>query len=174
MSKSLGNYIGLTFTPEDMFGKIMSIPDALIEKYLTLLTRVPDESIRDLLAPGKNPRDAKAFLARTLVDRFRGPGSGAVAEESFKKVFSQKELPESIEDVDVGPEKEVWIVTLILTARFAPSGSEARRLITQGAVTLDGKAVTDPQARIVVRPGIVLQVGKRRFARIRIGQPGGR
>lgn len=172
MSKSLGNYIGLTFAPEDMFGKIMSIPDSLIEKYLTLLTRVPAETIRDLLSPGKNPRDAKAHLARTIVDRFHGAGAGAAAEEAFRKQFSQKEVPEHIEEVEIGPEKVVWIVKIVLAAKLAPSGSEARRLVTQGAVSLDGVAVTDPQAQIPVRSGIVIQVGKRRFARIRVG-PGG-
>ncbi len=168
MSKSLGNTVGLTDPPGEMFGKLMSIPDSLIEKYLTLLTTVPAETIRRLLAASENPRDAKAHLARTIVDRFHGEGRGREAEDAFVRVFSEKQAPESMEEVDLGAERRIWIVKLVLAARLAPSGSEARRLVEQGAVTIDGQPVTDPKAEVPLHSGAVLKVGKRRFARIRL------
>ena len=175
MSKSLGNYIALADPPEEMYGKTMSIPDDLMWSYFELITEVPMgeiERMRRAVAGGSlHPRDAKARLAREIVARFHSPAEAKRAEEHFERVFRQGALPEEMPEVKL-PEGafsqgRVWLVRLLVAAGMAPSNGEARRLIEQGGVRLDGEVLTDPNLEVAVRDGAVLQVGKRRFARLR-------
>jgi tyrosyl-tRNA synthetase len=169
MSKSLGNYIGVTDPPAEMFGKLMSIPDEAMEEYCRLLLG------QDAL-PGGPPNQAKRELGRRIVDRFHGERAGAEAEAAFDRVFVQHAAPDDMPDVDLaqyigdgdgGGGGEIHLPRLIAGA-FGISSSEARRLLSQGAVKLDGKPLgTDPldlPAEALAEQ--VLQVGKRRFAKL--------
>jgi tyrosyl-tRNA synthetase len=162
MSKSAGNYVGVTEAPEEMFGKLMSIPDDALGTYYGLL-------LED--APGDPPVQAKRALARRIVDRFHGDGTGEQAEAHFDRVHVAHEVPDDIPEVPLGEHAgdngDVHLPALIAGA-FGLSTSEARRLIGQGGVKLDGESL--PGERLDVAPdelaGKVLQVGKRRFARL--------
>jgi len=173
MSKSLGNYIAVDESPQEMFGKVMSIPDPLIVNYLELLTDVPDEEMgelkRGMESGGVNPMGLKKRLAREIVARFHSPEAGGEAETAFERVFQRRELPEEISEF-VLPRENVplGMVSLIVQAGLAPSRSEAKRLIAQGAVELDGQRVT--QDSWPYHEGSVLRVGKRRFVRLRFPQ----
>jgi tyrosyl-tRNA synthetase len=165
MSKSLGNYVGVTDAPEEMFGRLMSIPDAAMDDYYRLLLGAAP--------PAGPPNAAKRELGRRIVDRFHGEGAGAAAEEGFNRVFVDHAAPEEMPDVDLGPfledgSGEVHLPRLIAAA-FGLSSSEGRRLIQQGGVKLDGEAVPDGALDLAVSglDGKVLQVGKRRFCRLR-------
>ncbi len=164
MSKSYGNYVGLNEPPKDMFGKLMSLPDALMEKYYTLLT--------DLPMPSGHPRDAKVGLAKELVRMYHGEEAAAAVAGEFDRVFSKKELPDEMPEVKLLPgllvDGKIWIVKLVQISHLVASGGEARRQVAQGAVSLDGEAVGDPEAKVTLKDGAVLKVGKRRFARIRL------
>ena len=171
MSKSLGNYIGIAEPPGEMFGKTMSIPDELIVKYMVLATDLDMAEIRRLeqgMAEGRvNPRDAKLRLAHALVRMYHGQAAADAAQEEFLRVFSRHELPADMPEV-VLPAPRLDAVQLLRVAGMAPSNSEARRLIEQGAVRLDGQRVTSPQEELAPADGAVLQVGKRRLARLRL------
>ncbi|QIA26822.1 tyrosine--tRNA ligase [Thermaerobacter sp. PB12/4term] len=175
MSKSLGNYIAIADPPGEMFGKTMSIPDELIVKYMVLATDLDMGEIRRLeqgMASGQvNPRDAKLRLAHALVRMYHGRAAADAAQEEFLRVFSRHELPAEMPEV-VLPAPRLDAVRLLRAAGMAPSNSEARRLIEQGAVRLDGQRVASPQDELAPADGAVLQVGKRRFARLRL--PGSR
>ena len=168
MSKSYGNYIGVTEPPEEMFGKLMSIPDHLIGDYLRLLTDIPEERIDAWLAGMErgeiNPRDVKEQLALTVVRDLHSPEAAEQAREHFDRLFRRHELPETLPDVLVDPEQR--LVTLLVQAGMAGSNNEARRLIQQGGVRLDGQRVDDPEHIVQLTRPVVLQVGKRRFARL--------
>jgi len=172
MGKSLGNYIGVSEEPNEMFGKLMSIPDDVMPNYFELLTDIPKEEIDNLLAKGKNPRDAKLRLAQDIVTQFHGEGQAAAARQEFIRVFSKGALPEEIPEVAIPPKElksgRIWIIKLISLCNLAASNSEARRLVTQGGVKIDGDPVTDPQAEVQIQSGAILQVGKRRFARLKL------
>jgi tyrosyl-tRNA synthetase len=165
MSKSLGNYVGVTDAPEEMFGKLMSIPDEAMAEYYRLLlgTEQPD-------AP---PNEAKRALARRIVDRFHGEGAGAAAEEHFNRVFVQRSAPEEMPEVDLGAYRADGNgsvhLPLLIAGAFGVSSSEGRRLIQQGAVKLDGEPVPAEPLDLdaATLDGRVLQVGKRRFCRLR-------
>ncbi|HEY8449783.1 MAG TPA: tyrosine--tRNA ligase, partial [Bacillota bacterium] len=165
MSKSLGNYIGLTDPPAEMYGKTMSIPDAQIIPWFQLLTDVPDAEIARMaegMERGQlNPRDAKMRLARELVTLYHGRQAAAMAEEAFVRVFRRGELPEDVPVVELPPEAlqdgRARIVELIAATGLASSHSEVRRLIRQGAVRLDGSRITDEHAEVTVREGSVVQ-----------------
>jgi tyrosyl-tRNA synthetase len=165
MSKSLGNYIGINEPPTVMFGKVMSIPDSLIARYFEICTTVPLERVRQLLAG--NPRDAKAELARTIVADYHGEAAAAQAAEEFTRVFSRRELPREMPEV-ILPAASASAVDLLIHAGLASSRSEARRLVLQGGVSLNGRRLEDPVAPQAVEDGSVLQVGPRRFARLRV------
>ncbi len=176
MSKSLDNYIGLHETPENMYGKIMSIPDSLMRMYFELITDVPlvelDAMKRKMDEGSLHPRDAKKRLAQLVTTRFHGEEGARVGEAYFQRVFSERELPQNMEELPLGLEQlddgRIWIVKLLREAGFANSSGEARRLIRQGGVKIDGKVMTDPDLDWPARDGVVLQVGKRRFAKIRL------
>ncbi|HUS91381.1 MAG TPA: tyrosine--tRNA ligase [Phycisphaerae bacterium] len=169
MSKSKGNYIGVTEGPNDMFGKVMSIPDALMPNYYTLLTDLPGEEVHALLDPAQtHPRDAKVRLARWVVNEFHGPEAADAAAAEFDRVFSRRDVPTDMPEIRA-PAGTIGIVELITAAGFAESNGEARRLVKQNAVSLDGEKITDIHAEVSVSPGQVLRVGKRRFGRIVVG-----
>ncbi len=165
MSKSLGNYIAFNDTPKDMFGKIMSIPDYLITKYMRLLTDVPKEEIEEyerLMKERKiNPRDVKMKLAHMITSHFYGKDVADREKEEFIRVFSRKGLPDDMPQVKI--EDGEKLVDLLLRIDAAKSKSEAKRLITQGGVKIDGEKITDINA--TAREGI-LRVGKRKFFKL--------
>ncbi|MDK2932135.1 MAG: tyrosyl-tRNA synthetase [Bacillota bacterium] len=176
MSKSLGNYIGVAEPPSQMYGKTMSISDDVMMTFYELATTLPDEEIeavREALASGRlHPRDAKRRLAREIVALYHGPEAAKAAEEEFDAVFRKGELPEDVPEVVISSadlaDGKMWCPKLLVAAGLVDSTSEARRLIDQGAVRVDSERVTDPQAHVAVRPGMVVRVGKRRFARVRL------
>ena len=162
MSKSLGNYIGLAEPAEEIYGKTMSIPDRLTEKYLRLVSGLPGAEVDKVLA--LKPRDAKAALARQLVKRLHGEEGAARAEADFDRKFRQRDVPESMPERHISKPQD--LVETLVEVEFAKSGTEARRLIDQGGVRINGgKASADAE----LRDGDVLQVGKRSFVRIRLG-----
>ena len=166
MSKSKGNYIGVTDEPNDMFGKVMSIPDEPMRNYFTLLTEMPTEQIDELLSPDKtHPRDAKAVLGKIIVETYYDAAAANAAAEEFDRVFAHRDTPTDMPEVAI-PDGRIGIVELVTTAGFAKSNSEARRLIQQNAVSIDERKVTDVDVSLSPENGAVLRVGKRRFARL--------
>ncbi|MDI6822219.1 MAG: tyrosine--tRNA ligase [Actinomycetota bacterium] len=176
MSKSLGNHVGLTDPPEEMFGKIMSVPDELMIKYFYLTTDLLNgeiEQINQGLEQGTlHPAKAKRRLAREVVTLYHGHSAAEWAEREFDTIFKEKELPSQIPEVLVSREllkdKKIWIVRLITSVGFAKTGSEARRLIQQGGVKLNGKVIQSPDIDIEIKDGYILQVGKRKFTRLKL------
>ena len=174
MSKSYGNYIGLTDAPENMFGKVMSIPDALMMKYYRLCTALPVAEIdgieADLAGGSVHPNEAKRRLARDIVTLYHDEQAARAAEEAFDRVFKRGELPEDVPDVRVEPADPVHLPMLLKVAGLASTTSEGRRLIDQGAVRIDGKPVDLGPGEYDVAwsavEGRVVQAGKRRYARI--------
>lgn len=171
MSKSYGNYIGLTDGADDMFGKVMSIPDGLIVKYYRMCTPVAVEEIDALetaLATGAvHPNLAKRRLGREIVDLYHGPEAGRMAEESFDRVFKQHRAPEEVPEVEVDLADDVYLPGLLVDLGLVASAGEGRRMIDQGGVKLDGAPLESRvynYARATLEAN-VLQVGKRRFAR---------
>jgi tyrosyl-tRNA synthetase len=167
MSKSLGNYIGITDAPNDMFGKIMSIPDSLIVKYFTLCTNISGDEIKnietELKSDGFNPRDAKARLAREIVKNYHNEKFALSAEEEFNRVHKHKEMPNLIDLIRI-KEREIDIVNLLVVLKLAPSKSQARSLVIQGGVKVDGRKVTDPKEVLkITNQAITIQVGKLNF-----------
>jgi tyrosyl-tRNA synthetase len=171
MSKSLGNYIGISEPPGEIYGKTMSIPDGLMMNYFELLTLTPPEEIermkKGIESGTENPRDLKRLLARTLVAMYHSEDAAASAEKKFNDLFVEKKLPEDMPRVTLKcDEDEIWLPKLLLDAGLTRSTSEGMRLIRQGAVSLDGARIADPQSRIGARGSLVLKVGKRKFARV--------
>ena len=173
MSKSLGNYVGVEDSPEEMFGKLMSISDLLMWKYWTLLTDLEPTSVAALqraVASGeRHPMDVKFELARTITSDFHDVPAAAAAEAHFRALHQRREVPEEIPDLRLSSiEPTTVLVKLLAQAKLAGSNAEARRLVEQGGVKLDGEVVRDPLAVIASDPGktYLLQVGKRRFARV--------
>lgn len=170
MSKTYGNYIGINESPDEIYGKTMSIEDALIFIYMRLLTPVPEERIQELegrVADSMNPRDAKAFLAAEIVTRYHGRERAVAAANEFDRIFKKKELPSDIPRLYTREEK-IWIIDLLVNEEFAKNKTEANRLISQGAVELDGKIVTSPNIDIPTDSEHLLKVGKRKFLRMLI------
>jgi tyrosyl-tRNA synthetase len=175
MSKSLGNYIGIDEDPQTMFGKTMSIPDSLILRYMELATAIPREeiaAIRAGIAAGSvNPRDAKVRLGKALVTQYHSAEAAEAAVRRFRETFAARVFPADAPTVTppadvVEPGGGIWIVRLMTLAGAAPSGSEARRLIRQGGVEVDGVVVRDEELRVILDRERRIQVGKRRFFRV--------
>jgi tyrosyl-tRNA synthetase len=157
MSKSKGNYIGITESPKDMFGKTMSIGDDLMWKWYALLFFKTPAEIADLKKG--HPMEAKKSLARAIVAQYHDAAAADHAREDFEKQFSKKDLSEIAESLSV-PAGEIWIVELVeKTGKFKSRG-EIRRLIQQGGFTLDGQKITDDKTRVTVRDGQILKAGK--------------
>lgn len=169
MSKSLGNYIGINEPPEEIYGKTMSIPDFLIYPYFELATDVDSSELaeikRSLEDPEVNPMDLKRRLARRLVAMYHGEEAAKRAEEAFDKVFRRREVPDEVPEYVLNQDR-IWIVRLLTSSGLASSNSEARRLIAQGGVYIDGQRVTDPNLEVEFKGGEVVKVGKRRFLKV--------
>ncbi len=175
MSKSLGNYIGISEPPKEIYGKAMSLPDELIVRYFELVTPVSIEDVREIksgLEEGTlHPRDAKMRLARELVSMFHGEEAAQDAEKEFVAVFQKGEIPSDmpvvvLESEELGDDGGIWLPKLLALAGLVESTSAGKRFIGQGAVKVDGERIVDPEARVIVKDGMVIQVGKRKFARI--------
>lgn len=168
MSKSKGNYVGVTDEPSNMFGKIMSISDDMMENYFTLLTDLPTERITELADPARtHPKEAKVLLGKTIVAQFHGQAAGDAAAAEFDKIFAQGQLPEDMPEVALPPEA-ITIKNLLTACRLVETGGEAKRMVQQGGVSIDGQKAADANAEITPRDGMVIQVGKRRFAKLRV------
>lgn len=167
MSKSENNFIALNETAENMFGKVMSIPDSQIENYLNLASDFSQEEIQDLLKEVSegSPRDAKAKLANNIVKQYHGQKEADLAEDSFNKTFREKQTPEKIKEVKAAGKKSTVINTLV-DLELSPSKSQAQRLVEQGGVKIDGQVANDPFAEIEFSKPIVLQVGKLNFVKV--------
>jgi len=170
MSKSLGNYIGINEPPEEIYGKVMSIPDEIMPDYFYLGTALPPAEagriVDDLRNNRLHPRDAKMRLAREIVGLYHGPAAAARAEENFKQVFQRGELPADMPLFRIGAASSPDLVSLLVRTELASSKSEARRLIRQGGVRVNGEQVAKIDARVQTAGELILQVGKRKFARV--------
>jgi tyrosyl-tRNA synthetase len=174
MSKSLGNYIGINEAPDDIFGKLMSIPDPLMWRYFELLTRLDEAEIAAVRAG--HPMDAKKRLATTITAQYHGAAAADAARDRFARVFQQRQDPESADAVHLdravlagedgaGAAGDVSLVKVLVAAGMTPSSSEARRMIRQGAVDVDGHRIADVNARMPAGEHLV-RVGKRAFRRV--------
>lgn len=165
MSKSLNNYIGITEAPKEIFGKIMSVSDGLMLKYYNLLLNVPPEKVKV-----DHPMQAKKNLAFSLVERFYSIKEAEKAQQEFEAVFSRRELPKDMEELALNkkdfPESKINIIQLMVLAKTVASNSEARRILQQGGVALNGTKITSDKDSLLVKNGDVLKVGKRRFVKI--------
>ncbi|MGI6296513.1 MAG: tyrosine--tRNA ligase [Armatimonadota bacterium] len=174
MSKSLGNYVAVTDEPADMFGKIMSIPDNVMEDYYTLCTDVAldeiDSIIKGIESGSVHPMDAKKRLAREIVTIYHSAEAAAEAQAEFERVFSSREVPQDMPVIELTAndleDGSIRLVKLITLGQMASSSSEARRLIQSGAVSIDGEKLTDVMGSIKPVDGQVLRVGKLKFGRI--------
>jgi len=167
MSKSKGNYIGVTDEPKDMFGKVMSISDDMMENYFTLLTDLPTEKIAELVNPNKtHPKEAKVLLGKTIVSQFYNEPAAQAAAAEFDKVFAQRQLPDEIPEVEI-PAEPISASKLLLACKLVSSGGEAKRMIKQSAASIDSEKLNDPNTEITPKDGMVIRVGKRKFARLR-------
>lgn len=170
MSQSLGNYIGITDSPEEMFGKTMSIPDELMLQWFELATELPTDQIDQIrtgLARGElHPGETKRLLARSVIDLYQPRGSSEAAEAAFDQVFRRGAVPDEVDEFTLGAEDPVSVPHLINAAGLTKSVGEARRLLDQGAVKLAGEKVTGSEVARSGLVGQVLQVGKRRFIRL--------
>ena len=170
MSKSLGNYIGLNDPPKLMFEKIMSIPDQLMKPYFTLLTSIDTQTIDTLVDANKtHPKQAKGVLGKEIVRMYYDEAQAQWAAEEFERVHAQHQLPEDLPEVKVANAEPQMVAKLLAELKLVPSNSEGRRMIQQGGVRVDGEQITDVNATITPTSGMVLQVGRRKFARLIVG-----
>ncbi|MCY7758338.1 MULTISPECIES: tyrosine--tRNA ligase [Bacillus] len=170
MSKSKHNYIGIDEHPNDMYGKTMSLPDSLMKKYIHLATDLELEEkkqlVKDLETGAVHPRDAKMLLAKTIVRMYHGAEAAEAAEHSFKTVFQENSLPEDIPAVKWEGEKALAVVDLLVTLKLLSSKSEARRMIQNGGVRINGEKITDIHADAEIKENMIIQVGKRKFLKL--------
>lgn len=170
MSQSLGNYISIMDTPNDMFGKTMSIPDEIIANWFELCTDVPLDEVKEMLAPGKNPRDAKIRLAREIVALYHSPEAGADAERFFIETFSQRKVVTDAEEAEIPSDLVidgmVSLPALIVGLGLAASNGKAKDLISAGAVSLDQSKVTELRMSGSDLRGKTLKVGKHSFKKL--------
>jgi len=177
MGKSLGNDIGLGLDPNDMFGKIMSIPDTPLRQYFTLLTDMPLDDIDRILGPEVNPRDAKDALARMIISEIHTRGAAEAAAKAFRDRaggIDPEEIPEMTVPSDQLDEAgRIMVPRLLVKLGMETTTSNARRLIEQGGVTIgpDRALVTDPKAMIKLEEGLIVRVGKRKIVRVVMNPP---
>ena len=172
MSKSLNNYIGIADSADDMFGKLMSISDELMWRYFELLSFRPMDEIRlwaKECEQGANPRNYKVRLAQEIIERFHNAAAADKALENFEARFQRGAMPEEMDELELKIEGASYgIANILKDAGLTDSTSEANRMIKQGAVKIDGEKVSDPKLEISAGAEHVYQVGKRKFARVRI------
>ncbi len=171
MSKSYGNYIAITESPREMFGKVMSIPDELMESYFELALFYTNEEIKKIQMEIKdketNPRDIKFKLASEIVKLYHNEKDAEKAAVEFEKVFKMKGLPDEISEFSIDTkETSIWVIKLLTKTKMAKTNAEARRLIAQGGVEIKGKKITDVNTEISLDTPFLLKVGKRRFLKI--------
>jgi tyrosyl-tRNA synthetase len=172
MSKSLANYIGINEQPKEMFGKIMSISDELMWRYYELLTDVSTEDISRMKNDAKenrlNPKDAKVRLAKEIITTYHDKEEARKAAEEFENVFKKGETPKDISVFEINTTQPQWICGLLTSTGLTSSNSEARRLIEQGGVSIDGEKITDPNAKVQLGDGNIIKAGRRGFRKISI------
>jgi tyrosyl-tRNA synthetase len=173
MSKSLGNYVGITEPPNDMFGKLMSISDELMWRYYELLSDLSLSELKQLkekVAKGEeHPKEVKKRLAMEIVARFHSKEAAQRAAEEFERVFKKRELPEDIEEIHVQwSQEKIWLPKLLQLTGLVKSTSEGKRLLQQGGVKIDGEKITSQEAELAVGAEYIIQVGKRRFKRVKL------
>ncbi|MBI1859709.1 MAG: tyrosine--tRNA ligase [Deltaproteobacteria bacterium] len=173
MSKSLGNYVGVTDAPNDMFGKLMSVPDSLLRRYYDLLSDAPIDVITKIFSEldqgHLHPKDVKARFAMEIVTRFHGSDAGTHAKEHFDSVFSRKEIPDDIPEFRYQWQgKDIWIPKLLTELKFALTTSEGKRLCNQRAVKIDSEVLEGEYFHPREKKQVVLQCGKRKFARVNL------
>jgi tyrosyl-tRNA synthetase len=174
MSKSFGNYIGIDEAPQEMYGKVMSLPDELMIKYFRLTTNLSQTRVEEIEAGLRDgsihPRDAKMLLAWTLVKLYHGVEAAEMAAQHFKEVFQQKILPQEMTEVKIKSDHQsIWVIELLQQLGLIGTKSEGRRLIQQGGVWINQQKVTDVQMMVQMEDGMVVQIGKRKFARVSCG-----
>ena len=168
MSKSYDNYIGISESPKEIYGKTLSIPDNLIYIYFELASDISFSELKEIKKqlddPKINPRDIKRKLARTFVQMYYNEEAAKQAEEEFDRIFIKKEVPDEVEEFQIEDNNlEFNILDLIIKVNFAPSRGEARRLIMQGGVSINSHKITDPNFKMKLSDGMILKVGKRKF-----------
>ncbi len=172
MSKSLGNYVGISEAPAEMFGKLMSISDALMPTYYELCTDVSMNDVRTLTdANATHPREAKKRLAREIITLYHSADDAQAADDEFERVHREHQVPDDMPEVAVPAEicdadGHARVTALLVAAGLAPSSGEAKRLVQQGGVSVDGAKISDPAGLLRVQTGQVVKVGKNRFARL--------
>lgn len=174
MSKSLNNYIGINESPQEMYGKVMSVPDNLMIRYFELVTDVPLDEIDEIKTGLENnnlhPRDVKKRLAREIVTLYHGQSAAITAGEEFEKVFKDKLFPEEMKELILKKkdlkEGNIWLVKLIVLSGVVDSKSEARRLVEQGGVKINGEKISDPNFDFTVKEGTILKIGKLNFVKL--------
>ena len=168
MSKSLGNYIGLYEEPKEIFGKTMRISDDLMRKYFELATDMAIKEIESTLS--EHPRQAKIVLGKAIVSRYYDDEAAGKAADEFDRIFKEHKTPDDIPQITLPSNEDgkhkIWIVKLLVDHGFASTNGEARRLVSQGGVSIDDKKHTDPAQEVDIKSGMILKVGKRRFAEI--------
>jgi tyrosyl-tRNA synthetase len=176
MSKSLGNYVGINEPPREIFGKLMSISDGLMWRYWELCTDRTVAAIEDMkgkvAAGGLHPKQVKADLARRVVADYHGEAAAAAAAAEFERVFARKETPDEIREVRLPASPQpIWVPKLLVTLGLAKSNGEARRLIEQGGVSLDGERLADASRELPAAGPVshLIKVGKRHFVRVHFG-----
>ncbi len=176
MSKSLDNYIGIEDGPSEMYGKVMSIPDDLIVRYYELVTNVDVDKVKqikeDIEVNNVNPMQHKKDLAYTIVKEYHGEAKAQEAAQEFENVFSKGGMPEDIPEVEISQDDledgELWIVKIVAATGMVDSNSEARRMIKQGAVRINDKKYEKINLDLEVEDGMIVQIGKRRYAKLRV------
>ncbi|MFV0437167.1 MAG: tyrosine--tRNA ligase [Desulfopila sp.] len=171
MSKSLGNYIGITEPANDIYGKVLSVSDELMFRYYELLSDLGNEEIAALKVAVENgtqhPKEVKKQLARELTMRFHGRQAALAAEKNFEEVFKKGGLPDDIPEVTLSARQPLWVPQLLLDADLVRSTSDGRRMIQQNAVSIDGEKVTDIQGMVQPEGELLVKVGKRRFCKVK-------
>ena len=172
MSKSYNNYIGISDTPKEIFGKTLSIPDSIIANYYELATDISNEELvsikHHLKDPKINPRNIKRNLAKKLVSMYYDSKAANEAEEEFDRIFIKKEIPDEVPMFIWKKGNQSGILDLLITTNLAPSKGEARRLVIQGGVSIDGVKIDDINAIIDIKENSIIKVGKRKFIRIKL------
>ena len=166
MSKSLNNYIGIDESPNEMFGKMMSVSDDLMWRYYELLTDLTAPEIERMKTSGENPRNVKVNLAKLIIKDFHSHDAANKAEEEFNRRFVKKEIPDEIEETQIAT-GNYKIVDVLVQMNLAASKGEARRLVEQGGVKIDGEKVSNVSAEIELKDEILMQVGKRKFLKVK-------
>lgn len=170
MSKSYGNYIGITEPAAEIFGKVMSVSDTLMHRYYELLSTASNEKIAQIKTGAVHPKEAKEALAFELTERFCGTDAAKIAQENFRSLFTKKEVPDDVEQMMIGIETEkTGLARVIVSAGFAKSNAEAMRLIKQGGVKIDGEVVMDEKIEVAAGAAeFLLSAGKRFFKKVRV------